>query len=583
MKYSQFNIYAYKGIKSLVAIDLSTNSLIPIIGVNECGKTTILEALLCFDSHNDNNYNQRHIEHIQNLYSNKSEKIVISAVIEYKTKELASQILSFLDKEMDFEEAEIEEDQKLEKFELRDYVNSKLQELKSKSSIEIYRTLNTKEYSFNKDATPSKEEDILCSEIVRLCPFMLYFDDFQDDFNGIVKYRNDESNEEEEQDDVTKNLWYKTVNKLFEEADSEFSLSKLISSGDLTRNIISDVKNHLNGIINKSWINFSLEKGEPPIIDIVPLSNYRLRFEIIEKIKAEDGTVKERHFGIKERSKGFYWFFNFIMKLHFNPQKRYRKDTDTIYLLDEPGSYLHSTAQKNLLDQLQTISRTSKVVYTTHSPFLLDPKKIPLKNIKISSKSDLKGIQLDNFSTAPKKLGGKNSPFQILMHYLEITPMSMNFSKDRLVIVEGIFDYYWFEMLKGNRNLNFFPSSNADSTLFHISYMIADGKSYSVIWDNDIPGKRAFNKAKNVYGESESERWSLLKLKGKSKVVVEDLISTKDKEMISEELGKSSSSKKMVTLLYYSKKRKSILGKISEETKNNFNEMYNLIELKMKC
>ena len=159
----------------------------------------------------------------------------------------------------------------------------------------------------------------------------------------------------------------------------------------------------------------------------------------------------------------------------------------------------------------------------------------------------------------------------------------MNFSKDRLVIVEGIFDYYWFEMLKGNRNLNFFPSSNADSTLFHISYMIADGKSYSVIWDNDIPGKRAFNKAKNVYGESESERWSLLKLKGKSKVVVEDLISTKDKEMISEELGKSSSSKKMVTLLYYSKKRKSILGKISEETKNNFNEMYNLIELKMKC
>ena len=583
MKYSRFNIHAYKGIKSLVSLDLSKSSLIPIIGVNECGKTTILEALLCFDSHNDSNYKKRHINHIQNLYSNKKEKIVISAIIEYKPKDLISKLTLFLDNEMNFDEAEMEEESIQKIYKLKDYVKSKIEELKTKTSVEIFRTLNSKKYSFIKDVPPSDEEVALCTEIIRLCPFMLYFDDFQDDFNGTVKYKNEDNSENEEEDeDVTKSLWYKIVNKLFEEADSEFSLNKLIGSGDLKKNIISDVKNHLNGIINKSWINFSLEKGEPPIIDIVPLNNFRLKFEIIEKVKSKDGLLKERHFGIKERSKGFFWFFNFIMKLHFNPQKRYSQDTDTIYLLDEPGSYLHSTAQKNLLDQLQTISKTNKVVYTTHSPFLLDPKKIPLKHIQISNKSDSKGIQLNNFATAPNKLGGKNSPFQIVMHYLEITPMSLNFNKNKLVIVEGIFDYYWFEMFKGDNSLNFFPSSNADSIMFHISYMIADDKKYSVVWDNDIPGNRAFEKAKSVFGEYESAKWCVLPLQDKPKFVVENLIEPVDKALISKELGKTSSSKKLVTLLYFSKRRKTILNKISAKTKKNFNDIYALIESKMK-
>ena len=74
-------------------------------------------------------------------------------------------------------------------------------------------------------------------------------------------------------------------------------------------------------------------------------------------------------------------------------------------------------------------------MYTTHSPFLLNPKIVPLKNIKISHKSDITGIELFNYSTAPKKIGGKNSPFEIIMHYLELTPISLGFAKDRIVIV----------------------------------------------------------------------------------------------------------------------------------------------------
>ena len=53
MKYISFTINKYKAVSSPVKIDIDKERLIPIIGVNECGKTTILKAILAFDYYND--------------------------------------------------------------------------------------------------------------------------------------------------------------------------------------------------------------------------------------------------------------------------------------------------------------------------------------------------------------------------------------------------------------------------------------------------------------------------------------------------------------------------------------------------
>ena len=50
MKYLKFEIEGFRGISNKITIDLKNNSLIPLIGINECGKTTILQAIFCFDS-----------------------------------------------------------------------------------------------------------------------------------------------------------------------------------------------------------------------------------------------------------------------------------------------------------------------------------------------------------------------------------------------------------------------------------------------------------------------------------------------------------------------------------------------------
>ena len=52
MLYKSFRIQNYKAIKDL-EIELDEQRLTPIIGLNETGKSTILQAIFAFDYYND--------------------------------------------------------------------------------------------------------------------------------------------------------------------------------------------------------------------------------------------------------------------------------------------------------------------------------------------------------------------------------------------------------------------------------------------------------------------------------------------------------------------------------------------------
>ena len=59
-------------------------------------------------------------------------------------------------------------------------------------------------------------------------------------------------------------------------------------------------------------------------------------------------------FDITERSKWFQWFFNFIVKLKFNP-KYQDNQKGAIYLLDEPTVGLHYDDVHKLLEVLNKL------------------------------------------------------------------------------------------------------------------------------------------------------------------------------------------------------------------------------------
>ncbi len=72
---------------------------------------------------------------------------------------------------------------------------------------------------------------------------------------------------------------------------------------------------------------------------------------------------------LRNRSKGFNWFFSFIV---WFSKIQDEKDKNFILLLDEPGLNLHASAQADLLRFINDLSGDYQIVYSTHSPFMVE-------------------------------------------------------------------------------------------------------------------------------------------------------------------------------------------------------------------
>lgn len=74
---------------------------------------------------------------------------------------------------------------------------------------------------------------------------------------------------------------------------------------------------------------------------------------------------------LSNRSRGFVWFFSFLA--WYEDVKR--QGQNVILLLDEPGLSLHGRAQADLLRYFDAELSGHQLLYTTHSPFMIDPTK----------------------------------------------------------------------------------------------------------------------------------------------------------------------------------------------------------------
>ena len=78
--------------------------------------------------------------------------------------------------------------------------------------------------------------------------------------------------------------------------------------------------------------------------------------------------------GFDERSTGFVWFFSFLA---WFSQMEETHGNSLIILLDEPGLSLHGRAQGDLLRYIkERLLPKYQVIYTTHSPFMIDTDNI---------------------------------------------------------------------------------------------------------------------------------------------------------------------------------------------------------------
>lgn len=99
---------------------------------------------------------------------------------------------------------------------------------------------------------------------------------------------------------------------------------------------------------------------------------------------------------LSSRSKGFVWFFSFLA--WYEDVKR--GGQSFILLLDEPGLSLHGRAQGDLLRYIEDELRPHhQVIYTTHSPFMVDPRHFDRVRI-------VQDAGIDANDQLPKELDG---------------------------------------------------------------------------------------------------------------------------------------------------------------------------------
>jgi energy-coupling factor transporter ATP-binding protein EcfA2 len=138
-----------------------------------------------------------------------------------------------------------------------------------------------------------------------------------------------------------------------------------------------------------------------------------------------------------EHSSGFQWFFSFLAAFS---EYEYSK-TPVIILLDEPGLGLHGKAQADFIKFIEErLSPKRQVVYSTHSPFMIQPNKLERVRI-VEEKDSEQGSKIteDVLTTDPDTL----FPLQGALGY--DLAQHLFISKDNLV-VEGTSDFTYLQI-----------------------------------------------------------------------------------------------------------------------------------------
>ena len=145
-----------------------------------------------------------------------------------------------------------------------------------------------------------------------------------------------------------------------------------IKSFELLQGELEGASNKLTREIFRYWsqnrhlkVQFRFEQGHPG--DPSPFNTGYVMRTRIENQKYGVTT------NFDDRSTGFVWFFSFLIWFS-QVKKNYGKNL--ILLLDEPGLSLHAKAQSDLLRYFEERLSDFQLIYTTHSPFMVDTKNI---------------------------------------------------------------------------------------------------------------------------------------------------------------------------------------------------------------
>lgn len=520
MRYTKFVIENFKGIHELT-IDLSKqpeSRIFTFVGLNESGKTTILEAINVFSS----GYRLKDSHKLipKHLKANFNGEVSVSAYVDVDDEDNRRIKDKFV--ELGYTEYKPVSSFSIDItycFENSKYKNGvsywgfspKVRKKQSRKFIEL-----PAEHTDWQTVVTYIEENLM--------PRIVYYENFLFDFPERIYLSGKQS------DNMPNKLYKDIIEDIVEEIIPGGSvqtslvdnyLDKDSGSQDVFDAIQSKLQDKIGNEVFSSWGRL-FNTAET-------YTSVALRFGVETNDKEQDFYVeikiKENSdlYYISERSLGFRWFFSFLFFILF--RKNRKTDLgETLFLLDEPASNLHSAAQKKLLETFERFvddkDKPLKLLYTTHSHYMINPKWLEgafvVKNEAInyqnflgnSSTTDIKAIPYKNFVA---QYPNQQDYYQPVLDTLDYQPGLLE-KIPNIIITEGKNDYYTLcyinEIIlnKKYKKIYLMPGAGCNKNSTVIQLYMAWNKAFLILLDGDKAGDKAKAEYIKQFGEPIRER-----------------------------------------------------------------------------
>lgn len=516
MKCTRFEIKNFKGIRNL-SLDLMAHPqgrIIALVGLNESGKTTLLEALdylqLGIDDsdpldllglNRDDPHDLIPISARGNF--NGSIEIAVAVELDDDDKDMLRRFLS----ERDFRIEDLSDSFTVtDTYSFRD---STYEGRRAKWNFNPHGVFRR-----GRKIRPLAGDHELWNETVEFLrarmPSIWYFPNFLFDFPNRIYTEPDDA------DDSTRRFYRHLLQEILSSVDTDATLERHISQRILSDNrpdetalnqLLLELGRRITEDVFESWNEiFERQPSTKAVFKADVDDNGMPYLEL--SIEDQDGL-----YYIGERSLGFRWFFVFSLITKYK-RKTANRSENIVFLFDEPASNLHAGAQSQLLTSLESLSADCTIVYTTHSHHLINPHW--LENTYIvrndgfdfdtaitdytASRTD---ITIERYRTFANRHPDQTRYFQPILDVLDYKPSQLEMVAD-IVMVEGKNDFYTLTYMgeqldKGNR-LQMVPGSGAGSLDGIIRLYLGWARNFVVLLDSDKEGEKQKKRYRAMFG-----------------------------------------------------------------------------------
>jgi len=230
----------------------------------------------------------------------------------------------------------------------------------------------------------------------------------------------------------------------------------------------------------------------------------------------------------KQRSRGVRWFLSFYMELMASANS----DRPMVLLVDEPGVSLHARAQEDVLKVFEDIKDKIQIIYTTHSPHLVEINK--LHRILAVQRDDLDSMRSTSRILDPLQLASASPDTLTPLQSILGNPMGGEgfSSKCFNLIVNDTGSFYMMNaiiLLMGFKGkVCVIPSTNVSSIPLLCNMMMGWGLDFAVLlFENDDEVHMSEHLKSSVFRTDGNSREIIIRMPG-AFLNSEDILSTLD-------------------------------------------------------